>query len=163
MTITSPHQLTNLQSHFLTTVTPSHTSLHLPHNHHTSLITFTPLLQQSHFLSSVTPSWCQSCIPYYVQQLSPFTDSFHPSQMALTLSSQPSYYMYIFHAFLTTSQISNNSHTSPSNFHTSHTLIIPTPLQLPKHLPYDSHLSNNWYICHTFMRTANYLITVTPP
>ena len=74
-------------------------TLHFPHNHYT-----TP--------STVTPS----CIPFHVQQLSYFADSFHPSQMALDLSSQPSYYMYIFH-------------TSPSNFHTSHTLlIILTPL-----------------------------------
>ena len=149
MTITPSHQLTNLLSHLLTTVTPSHTSLHLPHNHLTSLIPFTPLLGLSYVLSSVTPSWWQSCIPYYIQQLSHFTDSFHPSQMALTLSSQPSYYMYNFHTSLTTSQLSNNSHTSPSNFHTSHTLIIPTPLQLPKHIPHDSHLSNNCYIIMT--------------
>ena len=106
---------------------------------HLFLIPFTPLLGLSHFLSSVTPSLWQSCIPYYVPQLSHFTDSFYPSQMALTLTSQPSYYMYIFHTYLTTSQLSNNSHTSPSNFHTSHTLIIPTPLQLPKHIPHDSH------------------------
>ena len=150
MTITPPYQPTNLLSHFLTTVTPS------------SLITITPLCQLthlsytfhtfvglSHFLSSVTPSWWQSCIPYYVPQLSHFTDSFHPFQMALTLSSQPSYYMYIFHTSLTTSQVSNNSHTSPSNFHTSHTQIIATPLQLPKHIPHDSHLSNNCYIIMT--------------
>ena len=134
----------------LTTVTSSHTFLHLPHNHHTSLSTDSPLLGLSHFLSSVTPSWWQSCIPYYVQQLSHFTDSFHPSQMPLTLSSQPSYFMYIFHTSLITSQFSNNSHTSPSNFHTSHTLIIPTPLQLPKHILHDSHLSNN---CYIFMTT----------
>ena len=97
-------------------------------------------------MSSVTPSWWQVCIPYYVPQLLHFTDSCHPSQMALTLSSQPSYYMYIFHTSLTTSQLSNNSHTSPSDFHTSHTLIIPTPLQIPKHITHDSHLSNNCYI-----------------
>ena len=126
-------------------------SLHLPHNHHTSpsLIPFTPLLGLSH-LSLVTPSWWQSCIPYYVLQLLHFTDNFHPSQMALTLSSQLSYYMYIFHTSQTTSQLSNNSHTSPSNFNTSQTLIIPTPLQLPKHIPHDSHLSNN---CYIFMTT----------
>ena len=155
MTITLPHQLTNILLHFLTTVTPSHTSLHLPHNHHTSPSTDSPLEYLSHlsglshFLSSITPYLWQSCIPYYVPQLSHFTDSFHPSQMALTLSSLPSYYIYIFHTSLTTSQLSNNSHTSPSNLHTSHTLIIPTPLQLPKHIPHDSHLSNNCYIIMT--------------
>ena len=152
MTITPAHQLTNLLLHFLTTVTPSTPP-------YTSHITITPLrqlshfsntfhtsLRLSHFLSSVTPSWWQSCIPYYVPQLSHFTNIFHPSQMALTLSSHPSYYMYIFYTSLTTSQLSNNSHTSPSN---SQTLIIPTPLQLPKHIPHDSHLSNNCYIIMT--------------
>ena len=157
MTITPPHQPTNLLSHLLTTVTHSHTSLELPLNHHTfpstdspSLIPFTPLLGQSHFLSSVTPSWWPSCILYYGQQLSYLTDSFHPSQIALTLSSQLSYYIYIFHTSLTTSQFSNNSHTPPSTFHTSHALIIPTPLQLPKHITHDSHLINN---CYIFMTT----------
>ena len=149
MTITPPHQLTNLLLHFLTTVTPSTPP-------YTSYITITPLRLLSHFyttfhtsLRTVTlPVICHtflvaSYIPFYVPQLSHFTDSFHPSQMALTLSSHPSYYMYIFQTSLTTSQLSNNSHTSPSNFHTSQTLIIPTPLQLPKHIPHDSHLSNN--------------------
>ena len=114
------------------------------------LIPFTPHLGLSHFLSSVTPSWWQSYIPYCVQQLSHLTDNFHPSQIGLTLSSQPSYYIYLFHTSLTTSQFSNNSHTSPSNFQTSHTLIIPTPLQLPKQIQHDSHLSNN---CYIFMTT----------
>ena len=156
MTITPPHQLTHLLLHFLTTVipsTPPYTSLititPLRQLSHFSNTFLTPLLRLSHFLSSVTPSWWQSCIPYYVPQLSHFTDSFHPSQMALILSSQPSYYMYIFHTSLTTSQLSNNSHTSPSKFHTSQTLIIPTPPQLPKHIPHDSHLSNNCYIITT--------------
>ena len=134
-------------ANYLITVTPPKQQPQLPkscqcltYGHHTSLTSVT---------FPVTPSWWQSCIPYYVQQLSHFTDSFHPSQMTLTLSSQPSYYMYIFYTSRTTSQLSNNSHTSPSNFQTSHTLIIPTPLQLPKHIPHDSHLSNNCYIIMT--------------
>ena len=134
-------------ANYLITVTPPWQQSQLPkswqcltYGHHTSLTAVT---------SPVTPSWWQSCILYYVPQLSHFTDSYHPSQMALILSSQPSYYMYIFHTSLTTSQLSNNSHTSPSNFHTSQTLIIPTPLQLPKHIPHDSHLSNNCYIIMT--------------
>ena len=78
--------------------------------------------------------------------------------MALTLSSQSSYHMYSFQNFLTNSHFSNNSHTSPSNFHTFHTLlIILTSLQLPKHIPHDYHTcpitvrSDNF---HTFMRTV---------
>ena len=154
MTITPPHQLTNLLSHLLTTVTHSHTSLQLPHNHHTfrqlTHLSNTFHTSLSQFLSSVTPSWWPSCILYYGQQLSHLTASFHPSQIALTLSSQLSYYMYIFHTSLTTSQFSNNSNTHPNSFHTSHALIIPTPLQLPKHITHDSHLFNN---CYIFMTT----------
>ena len=96
-----------------------HTSLHLPHNHHTSPSTVSLLLGLSHFLSSVTPSWWQSCIPYYVPQLSHFTNSFHPSQMALTLSSHPSHYMYIFplpwqpHSSLTTLTLPPVTFTPP--------------------------------------------------
>ena len=135
-------------ANYLITVTPPLQQSQLPnscqcliYDHHTSLTAVT---------SPVTPSCWQCCIPYYVQQLSHFTDSFHPSQMALTLSSYPSYCMYTFHTSLTTSQLSNNSHTSPSNLHTSHTLIIPIPLQLLKHIPHDPHLSNN---CYIFMTT----------
>ena len=45
-------------SHFLTTVTPSHTSLLIPHNQHTSLSTNTPLLYLSH-LSDDCHTSCQ--------------------------------------------------------------------------------------------------------
>ena len=156
MTITPPHQLTNLLLHFLTTVTPSTPP-------YTSHITITHLRQLSYVsntfhtsLRTVTlPVICHTILvailhPLLCSQLSHFTDSFHPSQISLTLSSQPSYYMYMFHTYLTNSQLSNQSHISPSYFHTFQTLIIPTPSQLPKHIPHDSHLSNN---CYIFMTT----------
>ena len=155
MTITPLHQMTFIFDTFhtsLITVTlsvkwcTSSSPFTSPHDHHTSPPTDKPPVTLP---DNCHTSWWQSWIPYYVLQLSHFTDSFYPSQMALTLSSQPSYYMYIFHTSLITSQLSNNSHTSPSNVHTSHTLIIPTPLQLPKHIPHDSHLSNNCYIIMT--------------
>ena len=137
MTITPPHQPANLLSHFLTTVTPS------------SLITITPLCQLTHLSYTFHTSLRTVTLPvichiFLVAILHPLLCS-----TTVTLSSQPSYYMYIFHTSLTTSQVSNNSHTSPSNFHTFLTLIIPTPFQLPKHIPHDSHLSNSCYIIMT--------------
>ena len=128
MTITPPHQLTNLLSHFLTTVTPFHSSL----------IPFTPLCHTSCHLPHPPGGNLASLTMF---------NNCHTSMTAFTLPkwhsyvfSPPSYYMYILHTSLTTSQFSNNSHTSPSNFQTPHTLIIPTALRLPKHIPHDSHL-----------------------
>ena len=135
ITITPLHQLT----HLLSTVTPPHTPLHLPHDHHTSISTDTPFLYihaslitvtlsenchtyprlltspqwpshlpinwpiilipftsplgLSHSLSTVTLSSWQSCIPYHVQELSHFPNSFHTFPMALTFPSWPSYHL----------------------------------------------------------------------
>ena len=129
---------------------------HLPTNWHTFLISFTLPFGLSHSLSTVTPPWWQSCITNCVQQLSHFPNSFHPSKMALTLSVQPSYHMYIFHTSLTTSHFSDSS---PSNLHTSHTLlIILILLQLAKHIPHDYHtcpitVSSFWWF-NTLMWTV---------
>ena len=130
--------------------TSCHTSWqlsHLPTPPYTSLIAITPLCQLTHLSNTFHTSLRTVTLPVIFHTF--LVAILHPLLCSATVTlhwqlSQPSY--YIFHTSLTTSQLSNNSHTSPSNFQTSHTLIIPTPLQLPKHIPHDSHLSNNIFV-----------------
>ena len=114
-----------------------------PNTFHTSLRTVTlHVICHTFWVAILHPLLCATTVTLH-WQLSPFPNGTHTFFTALLLHVH-------FSHFLATSQFSNNSHTSPSRFHTSHTLIIPTPLQLPKHIPHDSHLSNN---CYIFMTT----------
>ena len=138
-------------SHFLTTVTPSHTSLLIPINHHTSLSTDTPLLYFSH-LSDDCHTSCQ--LSYL--QIPPNTSlititSLHP----LTPPPWPSHLSINWHSLLTPPWWL--LHFLPSDTPPQALLLLPMTITPPHQLTNllkTVTLPDN---CHTFQHL------ITPP